>query len=186
MEKKTIERLCPFKMLGREEEWLNDILQQGWLINKKGDFIYTFEKCSNTAQYIRLCNAWYLDEEIRVNPEFKKGRLLFQTVNDRIPKDNSQTGMCYFLFADDTEERVNVSLTNRYKWERDEISAHRMILIILAILVFSASCINEVFEIYCTILFVLYLAVHIARHRRYRILLKQMKNSENTEQRSNE
>ena len=58
MEKKTIKRLCPFKMLGREEEWLNDMLQKGWLLKKKGDFIYTFEECSDTAQYIRLCNAW--------------------------------------------------------------------------------------------------------------------------------
>ena len=60
MEKKTIKRLCPFKMLGREEEWLNDMLQKGWLLKKKGDFIFanpgsiSLPKGMSTHSYILL------------------------------------------------------------------------------------------------------------------------------------
>ncbi len=111
MEKETIKKRYPRKMSFRQEEWLNDMLQKGWLFKEIKGANYFFEQCDDTNQYIRICRIQDYNEEVKVNPDFSKGELIYRTGYNRFSKEYEEHGNGFFLFKRDSNgSEIDVSL----------------------------------------------------------------------------
>ena len=133
MEKKMIKRLCPIKMSFREEEWLNDMLQQGWLIKQRGQLIYTFEKCDNKAQYIRVCRMMNYEEVVKKHPDFMEGKLIYRSGYVRLAKDYAEESLGYFLFKDEGKEKVEIDSKIKASWMEFQLGLGKFQIVLLGI-----------------------------------------------------
>lgn len=133
MEKKTIKRLCPFKMMWREEEWLNDMLQKGWLIKQRGRLIYTFEECDNKAQYIRVCRMLDYEEVVKKHPDFAEGKLIYRSGYVSFAKDYVEDSLGYFLFKDEGTKKVEIDSKTKASWMEFQLGLGKFQIVLLGI-----------------------------------------------------
>ena len=163
MEKKTIKRLCPFKMLGREEEWLNDMLQKGWLFKEIKGANYFFEQCDDTNQYIRICRIQDYNEELKVNHDFSKGELIYRTGYNRFNKEYEEHGNGFFLFKRDSNgSEIDVSLhTKAIQMKEDVLRGKVQAIMALLYLIILLIAGNIKAFVFCSLLFVAVIATNV-------------------------
>ena len=120
-DKELLKIKCPRKMSFRQEEWLNDMLQQGWLFKEIKGANYFFRPCDDTNQYIRICRIQDYNEELKVNPDFGKGKLIYRTGYNGFIKEYEAQGNGFFLFeSENNEPKIDVSLhTKAIKMKED-------------------------------------------------------------------
>ena len=116
VEKKRMKKRITVRGAVREEQWLNDMLQKGWLLKKVRMGVYTFEECADKDLYISVCRMLDYDDEVKINPEFGNGRKLCMTGFNKKTGEYSDGSLGYFLFTDNGTEKTELSHKNQKAW----------------------------------------------------------------------
>ena len=162
-DKELLKIKCPRKMSFRQEEWLNDMLQKGWLFKEIKGANYFFEQCDDTNQYIRICRIQDYNEELKVNPDFGKGKLIYRTGYNGFIKEYEAQGNGFFLFeSENNEPKIDVSLhTKAIKMKEDVLRGKVQAIMALLYLIIILIAGNIKAFVFCSLLFAAVVATNV-------------------------
>ena len=124
---------------------------------------YFFEQCDDTNQYIRICRIQDYNEELKVNPDFSKGELIYRTGYNSFTKGYEEQGNGFFLFKGDSNEpKIDVSLHTKAIHMKDDVFQGK-VWVIMALFCLLSILINGDIKVFlfCLLLYVAAIATNV-------------------------
>ena len=124
---------------------------------------YFFEPCNDKNQYLRICRIQDYNKELKVNPDFSKGELIYRTGYNSFTKEYEEQGNGFFLFkSDNNGPKIDVSLHTKAIGMKEDVLCGKvqavMDLLYLLIILIAG---NIKAFVFCSLLFAAVVATNV-------------------------